>query len=136
ADELARLLERGERLLLRPGGEPARPEIVVLVEALVLALGEERAAAAEPLLEVGELLVAVDVDPLRLALDLVLQLVQVAGARLVVDVRDDRGGEVEDLLELARRDVEQVADPARDALEEPDVRDRRGQVDVAHPLAA
>src|SRR5262249_9362347 len=27
-------------------------------------------------------------------------------------------------------------DPARDALEEADVRDRRGQVDVAHPLAA
>src|SRR5207248_1734916 len=48
---------------------------------------------------------------------------------------DDRGGEVEDLLELARRDVEQVSDPARNALEEPDVRDRRGQVDVAHPLA-
>src|SRR4029450_3919599 len=36
----------------------------------------------------------------------------------------------------ARRDVEQVADPARDALEEPDVRDGRGQVDVAHALAA
>src|SRR5690606_41905666 len=26
--------------------------------------------------------------------------------------------------------------PARDALEEPDVRDRRGQLDVAHPFAA
>src|SRR5204862_1348759 len=34
------------------------------------------------------------------------------------------------------RHVDQVADPARDALEEPDVGDRRGQVDVAHPLAA
>src|SRR5207253_1978284 len=50
--------------------------------------------------------------------------------------RDDRGGEVEDLLELARRDVEQVADAARDTLEKPDVRDRRGQVDVTHALAA
>src|SRR5213075_2025556 len=30
----------------------------------------------------------------------------------------------------------QVADAARDALEEPDVGDRRGQVHVAHPLAA
>src|SRR5439155_6839027 len=37
---------------------------------------------------------------------------------------------------LARSDVEQVADPARDALEEPAVGDRRGQIDVAHPLAA
>src|SRR5205814_5170370 len=44
--------------------------------------------------------------------------------------------EVEDLLELARGDVEQVADAARDALEEPDVRDGRGQVDVPHALAA
>ena len=50
--------------------------------------------------------------------------------------RDDRGGEVEHLLELARGDVEQVADPARDALEEPDVRDGSGKVDVAHPLPA
>ena len=58
------------------------------------------------------------------------------GARLVVDPRDHRGGEVQDLLELLRGHVEQVADPARDALEEPDVRHRRGQVDVAHALAA
>src|SRR3712207_6941023 len=44
---------------------------------------------------------------------------------LVVDRRDDRSREVEDLLELAGRDVEEVADAARDALEEPDVRDRK-----------
>src|SRR5262249_48791121 len=56
--------------------------------------------------------------------------------RLVVDVRDDRSREVEDLLELAWSDVEQVADAARHALEEPDVRDGRRQVDVAHALAA
>src|SRR5213078_3304933 len=37
---------------------------------------------------------------------------------------------------LARSDVEEVADPARDALEEPDVRDRSSEVDVAHALAA
>src|SRR5207248_2766374 len=35
-----------------------------------------------------------------------------------------------------RSHVEQVADPARDALEEPDVRHGRGQVDVAHALTA
>ena len=62
--------------------------------------------------------------------------VDVARARLVVDPRDDRRGEVEDLLELLRRHVEQVADAARDALEEPDVADRGGEVDVAHALAA
>src|SRR6478609_232546 len=136
ADELARVLERREHLLLRPGREPARPEVVVLVEALLGSVGEEVAAPLEALLEIGELLVAVDVDALALRLDLVLEVVQVLRARLVVDVRDDRRGEVEDLLELARRDVEQVPDAARDALEEPDVRDGRGQVDVTHALAA
>src|SRR5207302_8357792 len=54
---------------------------------------------------------------------------------LVVHGRDDRGREVEHLLELARCDVEEVADAARNALEEPDVRDGRRKVDVAHPLA-
>jgi len=34
--------------------------------------------------------------------------------------------EVEDALEIAQRDIEQVADTRRQALEEPDVRDRRG----------
>ena len=66
ADELARVLERRQHLLLGPAREPAGPEVVVLVEALVLALREERAAAGEPLLERGELLVAVDVDALDL----------------------------------------------------------------------
>src|SRR5205807_10476833 len=54
---------------------------------------------------------------------------------VVVDGGDERGREVEDLLELARCDVEQVADAARDALEEPDVRDGRCEVDVPHALA-
>src|SRR5205807_6788151 len=64
------------------------------------------------------------------------EVVHVLRARLVVDLRDDRRGEVQDLLELARSDVEQVADAARHALEEPDVRDGGGQVDVTHALAA
>src|SRR5213078_2230765 len=55
---------------------------------------------------------------------------------LVVDGGDDRRGEVEDLLELLRGHVQQVADAARDALEEPDVRDGSGQVDVTHALTA
>src|SRR5207247_1345656 len=67
---------------------------------------------------------------------LVLEVVEVLGALLLVDARDDGRGEIEHLLELARSDVEQVADAARDALEEPDMRDRSGQVDVAHALAA
>ena len=84
----------------------------------------------------AELLVAVDVDALGLGLHLVLEVVQVLRARLVVDVRHDRRCEIEHLLELARCDVEEVADAARHALEEPDVRDRSGEVDVTHALAA
>src|SRR5262249_33379045 len=76
-----------------------------------------------------------DIDPLLFGLDLILETLEVGGALLRVDRGDDRGGEVENLLELTRGDVEEVADPARNALEEPDVRDGRGEVDVPHPLA-
>ena len=51
-------------------------------------------------------------------------------------IDDDEGFEVEHALELAQRDVEQVADAARQALEEPDVRAGAGQFDVAEALAA
>ena len=61
-----------------------------------------------------------------------LVLVQVAVER----IDDDVGLEVEDALELAQRDVEQVADAARQPLEEPHVAHRRGQRDVAEALAA
>ena len=133
--EGARLLEARQDLILGPVRESARPELVVLVEALVLRGRQEGTAAREALVERDELLVAVDVDLLRLALDLVLEVREVLGALLAVDRRDDRRGEVEHLLELARCDVEEIADAARDALEEPDVRDRRREVDVPHALA-
>ena len=135
-DELARVLERRQRLLLGPVVQAADPEVVVLVEVPLLALREEVAAAREAVLERGERLVPVDLDAAGFALDLVLEPVQVGRALLDVDRGDDRRGEVQDLLELARGDVEQVADAARHALEEPDVRDRRGEVDVTHALAA
>ena len=136
AGELAGLLERRQQLILGPVVEAAGPELVVLVEVLLLAGREVLATAREALLDGEHVLVAVDVDLLRLGAHLVLEVGEILRARLVVDGGDDRGGEVEHLLELARGDVEQVADAARHALEEPDVRDRRGQVDVAHPLAA
>src|SRR5205085_10760058 len=109
---------------------------VVLVEVALLALREEVAPACEPVFERGERLVLVDLDAAGFALDLVLERVHVLRPLLDVDRGDDRRGEVQDLLELARCDVEQVADAARDALEEPDVRDGRGEVDVTHALAA
>ena len=43
--------------------------------------------------------------------------------------------EIEDPLEILKRHVEQKADPARQRLQEPDVRDRRGKLDMAHALA-
>src|SRR5262245_23892510 len=52
----------------------------------------------------------------------------------VVDASDDVGGEVDDLLEILRRQVQQVPEPARHTLEVPDVSHRRGQLNVAHPL--
>ena len=61
---------------------------------------------------------------------------QVALPGLVVHVGDHVRGEVDDLLQVLRREVEQVAETARHTLEVPDVRDRRGQLDVAHPLTA
>jgi hypothetical protein len=50
-------------------------------------------------------------------------------------VGDDVQGEIEDPLEVAGADVEEDAQPRRRALEVPDVADRAGQLDVAHPLA-
>ncbi len=61
---------------------------------------------------------------------------QVAVARLDVHTCDHISGEINDLFKVFRREVEQIAEPARHTLEIPDVGDRRGQLDVAHPLTA
>src|SRR6185312_8237526 len=49
---------------------------------------------------------------------------------------DDVLFEVEDAFQVLQRHVEHEADAARQRLQEPDVRDRRGQFDMAHALAA
>jgi hypothetical protein len=54
----------------------------------------------------------------------------------VTGIDDDVGLEVEDALEIAKRDVEQVADAARQPLEEPDMADRGRERDMPHALAA
>jgi hypothetical protein len=46
------------------------------------------------------------------------------------------GLEIQHALDVAQRHVQHQAQAARQALEEPDVRARRGQLDVAHALAA
>jgi hypothetical protein len=55
--------------------------------------------------------------------------------RGVAGIDDHVGLEVQHPLELAHGHVEQEADAGRQALEEPDVGHRRGQLDVAHALA-
>ena len=51
-------------------------------------------------------------------------------------IDDHVGFEVQHALQLTQRDVEQVADAAGQALEEPHVRARAGQLDVAQAFAA
>ena len=51
-------------------------------------------------------------------------------------INDDVGFEVQHALDVAQRDVEHHAHTARKALEEPDVSDRAGEVDVTHAFAA
>ncbi len=55
--------------------------------------------------------------------------------RRVAGIDHDVRLEVENALEIAQRDIEQVPDPRRQTLEEPHVRARRSQLNVAHALA-
>ncbi len=82
-----------------------------------------------------DLVVTTGLELLDLEVDLGLQRGQVAVTRLLVDVRDHVRREVDDLLEVLRGEVEQVAEAAGDTLEVPDVGDRRSELDVAHALA-
>src|SRR5690606_29577595 len=75
-------------------------------------------------------------DLLLLQVDLVLEVGEVLLATLLVDRGDHVRREVDDLLQVLRGEVQQVAEARGHALEEPDVRDRRGELDVAHALTA
>ncbi len=77
--------------------------------------------------------VAVLLEQLCVAL-LAQELAGLEGRRLGID--DDVRLAIEDLLEVLERDVEDVADARGQALQEPDVRDRRGQADVTEALTA
>ena len=116
--------------------ERVRPQVVFVVEVGLFAVLQVLLAALERLAQFEHALLALGRVGVEDLVDLLLERVDVLGARLVVDPRDDRGGEVQDLLEFLGSHVEQVADAAGHALEEPDVADRSGQVDVAHALAA
>ena len=94
-----------------------------LLDRLGAHLGDERVDAVLDL-ELAELLFRDQ------ALDL-----EVLVLRERARVDDDVLLEVEDPLEVAEREVEQVPDAARQPLEEPDVRHGRRELDVAHALA-
>src|SRR5262249_44276937 len=70
----------------------------------------------------------------RLLLHLLAQMFEGPLFGRLVDVRDQVLGEVEDALQAARRNVEQEPDGAGRALDEPDMSDGRGKLDVAHAL--
>src|SRR5699024_10034389 len=84
----------------------------------------------------GDVQVALLGDVLLFQVHLVLQARQVLVPAILVHPGDHRGGEVDDLLQVLRRQVQQVAEAARHALEVPDVGDGGSQFDVPHPLAA
>src|SRR5690606_14736459 len=121
------------QLLHLPLGAVLDLALGVGLGTLGLERGEVLLELAGPLLDRG---VATVLQALALQVDLRLERGQVAVAGVLVDGGDHVGGEVDDLLQVLRRQVEQIAQPAGHTLEVPDVRDRRGQLDVAHPLAA
>ncbi len=113
----------------------------------VTQLGAGRALGLAGLLKGGEILFDllgagfdVGVTALLKALDLGIELVLQAGQIVVtlvfVHLGDHVGGEVNHALQVLRGDVQQVAEAGRHTLEEPDVRHRGGELDVAHALTA
>src|SRR5204863_332195 len=113
-------------------------ELLVERPELRLADGQHRLDRLELVAQLAQLVLE--------ALGLLLELALLRGERLV-----HGGAEVGDLLlhrellvalplldplEVARADVEEDSQARGRALEVPDVADRAGQLDVAHPLAA
>src|SRR5215216_923428 len=134
---LDQLVALGVVELLGVGAKAVCPELILVVELVLGALALEPGdPALDGLVQLLRALLALRRVAVEDLLDLLLELREVLGARLLVDPGDERRREVQDLLELLRSHVDQVADAAWDALEEPDMGDRRGQVDVAHALAA
>src|SRR5215218_7487228 len=87
-------------------------------------------------LDLVDLLIPVQLELLYLILHPATQQVYVVGPLLTVDPRNYGAGEVEYPVELLGTDIEQISHSARHALDEPHVRHRGGELDVAHPVAA
>ena len=121
----------GELLALRLAGGLAHLDAQLARQLIDVDVFQQRADGFGA--HVG--LEAVAVLLARLAEAVLAQQLLVA-KRGLAGIGDDVGFEVQDLLQLLERHVEQRTDAARQALEEPDVGHRRGQVDVSHALAA
>ena len=112
------------RLALRGGQLSA-------LRAFGLQLLEPVLELSEPLLDV---VVSLGVDVALLRLHLGLDLGQRLVAAVLVDPGDHIGSEIDDPLEVLGRKVQEVPQARRNALEVPDVRDRRCELDVAHAV--
>ncbi len=99
--------------------------------ALVLELLHVGLELLRPGLQIG---VALILDGLLLDDHLGLERGELVVPHLGVDAGDHVRREVDDLLEILGRQIEQVAQARRNTLEVPDVCDGGGQLDVTHPL--
>jgi len=112
----------------------------VLDLALGIGLGALSLELGNVLLELLGTLVDAEVarvdQLLLLLLQLVAELRQVLVTTIGVHCGDHVGREVDDLLQVLRGQVEQVAKTRRHTLEVPDVRHGSGKLDVTHALAA
>ena len=106
----------------------AHEGLLVLVAVVLQILGEAVERLLLELAHGGLLVHLLDLDRLADVGQGLLDL-------LLVDVDDDVRGEVDDLLEKLRRDVEHEREGRGDALEVPDVAHGGRELDVAHALA-
>jgi hypothetical protein len=138
AEVIPHALELGDLLVERLAGLPHLLLGCILGATLLVALGAFCLEGREVLLQlaqaVGDAGIALAFEGLDLEAELVLKAGHVFVACIDVDGDDHVRGEVDDLLEVLRRHVEQVAQARGNALEVPDVRYGCGELDVAHAL--
>ncbi len=85
---------------------------------------------------IGQLGLQVIFHALQFEIQIAVAALNHARPRFLVYPRNDELGKVEHALQVARRDVQQKAEPAGHTFDVPDMADRRGQLDVPHALAA
>ncbi len=132
AEGLGDLETLGQLLALGVAGRRAHLLAQLLGERLDVDLAQQLAnrLTAHP----GDKAIVAELVARLVVLVLAEQLA--ARQRALLRVDDDIALAVEDLLEVLERDIEDVADARGQALEEPDVGDRRGQGDVPETLPA